>query len=165
MCKSWMWLMIVVSSGLLLACSGGTDAPGADAAGDDVVAAPDTESDPDVAAERDALVDPDVATVSDVAEDLAVGPDVPATIDIGVDVGADVPIEEPGVCTLAEDDTDPDSVARIGCRADYEAVAAPPLVASIPGALSAKTVIETRPTTRPAAASSSRPPRRSSKAT
>lgn len=45
-------------------------------------------------------------------------------------------------CTLAPDDTDPDSVARVGCRADYDAVAAPPLVAAIPGAASAKTILD-----------------------
>jgi len=51
--------------------------------------------------------------------------------------------EEPeGVCTLDPEDTDPDYVSYIGCRKDYEAVAAAPLVSSIPGALSAKTVID-----------------------
>ena len=56
--------------------------------------------------------------------------------------GADTTLEDPGTCTLGSGDTDPDSVAFIGCFADYEAVAAPPLVESIPGALSAKTVVD-----------------------
>jgi len=48
----------------------------------------------------------------------------------------------PMTCTLAPDDTDPDSVARVGCQADYDAVAAPPLVAAIPGASSVKTILD-----------------------
>jgi hypothetical protein len=50
--------------------------------------------------------------------------------------------EPAGLCTLAADENDPDFVAALGCRADYLAVASPPLVASIPGALSAKTVLD-----------------------
>jgi hypothetical protein len=46
------------------------------------------------------------------------------------------------VCALAPEDTDPDFAPRIGCEADYRAVAAPPLVANIPGVLSAKTIID-----------------------
>ena len=50
--------------------------------------------------------------------------------------------EDPGTCLLGSGDTDPDSAPGIGCFADYEAVSAPPLVESIPGARSAKTVID-----------------------
>lgn len=50
--------------------------------------------------------------------------------------------EDPGECVLEDSDTDPDYVLKIGCRRDYEAVAAPPPTESIPGALSAKTVID-----------------------
>ncbi len=45
-------------------------------------------------------------------------------------------------CSLAPDVTDPDFVALVGCQTDYDAVAAPPLVASIPGASSVKTIID-----------------------
>lgn len=58
----------------------------------------------------------------------------------GLDAGfADAAVE---ACVLPTSETDPDFTARIGCRADYDAVASPPLIASIPGALSAKTVID-----------------------
>ena len=50
--------------------------------------------------------------------------------------------EDPGTCLLGSGDTDPDSAPGIGCFADYEAVSAAPLVESIPGARSAKTVID-----------------------
>jgi len=50
--------------------------------------------------------------------------------------------EEPGVCRLAESETDPDYIDEIGCRTDYLAIAASPQVESIPGTLSAKTVID-----------------------
>jgi hypothetical protein len=49
---------------------------------------------------------------------------------------------KPGGCTLDASDTDPDFVAQVGCRSDYDAVASVPLVASIPGASSVKTVID-----------------------
>ena len=52
------------------------------------------------------------------------------------------PEDPPEKCTLAAEDTDPDFTAAIGCRADYLAVASPPLIATIPGALSAKTVVD-----------------------
>ena len=57
------------------------------------------------------------------------------------DTSSDV-TEPAGVCTLAPEDSDPDFADAIGCRNDYLAVASPPLVASIPGALSAKTVLD-----------------------
>ena len=50
--------------------------------------------------------------------------------------------EDPGTCLLGSGDIDPEFAPGIGCFADYEAVAAAPLVESIPGALSAKTVID-----------------------
>lgn len=50
--------------------------------------------------------------------------------------------EDPGTCLLGSGDIDPDSAPGIGCFADYEAVSAPPLVESIPGARSAKTIID-----------------------
>ncbi len=44
------------------------------------------------------------------------------------------------MCVL--DDSDPDYALEIGCFEDYNAVASPPLSTSIPGTLSAKTVID-----------------------
>jgi len=61
----------------------------------------------------------------------------------GEDGEGDADNEEPeGVCTLEPEDSDPDFVSVIGCRRDFEAVASAPLVSSIPGALSAKTVVD-----------------------
>jgi len=48
----------------------------------------------------------------------------------------------PFSCSLAPDVTDPDFVSLVGCRTDYDAVAAPPLVAAIPGASSVKTIVD-----------------------
>ena len=48
---------------------------------------------------------------------------------------------DPGECTV-EEGTEPDFAKKLGCPADFEAVAANPLDASIPGARSAKTVID-----------------------
>lgn len=67
--------------------------------------------------------------------------DADANADAATDVPTDTDAGEP-VCFLAADDVDPDYTPQIGCYADYAAVASPPLVASIPGALSAKTVID-----------------------
>ena len=58
--------------------------------------------------------------------------------DEGPDAGADSGLED----RCAVTDTDPDFVSDIGCMDDYRAVAAAPLTAGIPGALSAKTVID-----------------------
>jgi hypothetical protein len=45
-------------------------------------------------------------------------------------------------CALAPDDTDPDFTADIGCAADHDAVAAPPLVSNLPGVRSSKTIVD-----------------------
>lgn len=69
------------------------------------------------------------------------GPD--AIGDIQEVVDAQLPdTANPGTCYLAPEVTDPDFTPEIGCRADYTAVAALPLVESIPGTLSAKTIID-----------------------
>jgi hypothetical protein len=134
---------------VLAACGGGAQ-PGADTGG-----APDAGGLADVGA-RDAAP-PDVATAdlaggsdgvppgdggpADIADGGALDGLPDGTPDAGA-TGPDVPAEPPGTCFLTPEERDPDFTGRIGCRADYEAVAAPPLVASIPGALSAKTVVD-----------------------
>jgi hypothetical protein len=45
-------------------------------------------------------------------------------------------------CSLPDGVTDPESLDEIGCDSDYAAVASEPLVASIPGARSAKTIVD-----------------------
>ena len=45
-----------------------------------------------------------------------------------------------GVCVLT--DSDPDYAVEIGCYDDFLAVAAPPMIANIPGVLSVKTVVD-----------------------
>ena len=47
-----------------------------------------------------------------------------------------------GVCEIPSSTTAPDSVERIGCRADFDALASLPLDTSIPGARSVKVVLD-----------------------
>jgi pyruvate,water dikinase len=47
-----------------------------------------------------------------------------------------------GECEVSSGEPDPDFLQRIGCRADFDAVASEPLDASIPGARSAKIVLD-----------------------
>ena len=47
----------------------------------------------------------------------------------------------PLVCEI-EDGEQPDSASRLGCPEDFDALAAAPLDASIPGARSAKTLVD-----------------------
>lgn len=46
-----------------------------------------------------------------------------------------------GACLLAAS-SDPDSVGKLGCRADYELLASVPLDSSVPGASSLKTIVD-----------------------
>jgi len=64
------------------------------------------------------------------------------TVEQDTSGSGDTTPEDPGTCLLGSGDTDPNSASGIGCFADYEAVSAPPLVESIPGARSAKTIID-----------------------
>jgi hypothetical protein len=75
------------------------------------------------------------------APDAQVAADAgPRDAEVAADAG--VPDGSEGTCLLAPGDTDPDYVTAIGCRRDHDAVASPPIVAGIPGTLSAKTVID-----------------------
>lgn len=87
------------------------------------------------AAVVDAQLDEDIAVVVDAEVDEdAVAADA--------QIEADVVEADEGICLLTPDDPEPDFVEEIGCRGDHEAVAAPPLVASIPGVRSSKTVVD-----------------------
>jgi hypothetical protein len=79
----------------------------------------------------------DARYVAPASPDASAGPDAGAPAD--ATPHPDAAVE---VCVLAATDTDPDYAQQLGCTRDYEAVAAPPLVASIPGARSAKTVLD-----------------------
>ena len=93
----------------------------------------DTERDASVV---DAAV-PDTETNDTETEDAGVDSD---SEDAGTPDAGEPEQWEDGECLNT--DTDPDYVTDIGCYADYVAVAAPPLAASIPGVLSTKTVID-----------------------
>jgi pyruvate,water dikinase len=56
--------------------------------------------------------------------------------------GSSTPPPGPGTACAIPEGEQPDSAARIGCAADFEVLGARPLDASIPGARSAKTVID-----------------------
>lgn len=79
----------------------------------------------------------DARYVAPASPDASAGPDAGAPAD--ATPHPDAAVE---VCVLAATDTDPDYAQQLGCTRDYQAVAAPPLVASIPGARSAKTVLD-----------------------
>ena len=79
------------------------------------------------------------ATVSLVALVFACGSSTPAEPDAGpVDWGN----WTEGECVIPEGET-PDHSAALGCLADFEALASRPMDASIPGARSSKTVVDT----------------------
>ncbi len=103
---------------------GGSTRPDAAVATPDAAVVMDASPEADAPAPDTAVPTPDAAAVS--TPDAAVAPDA-----------APAP-----ACVLAPDDTDPDFTPEIGCETDYVAVAAPPLVAGLPGVLSAKTVID-----------------------
>lgn len=91
-----------------------------------------TDSDTEIDAGTDKDTDTDSETETETAEDDTGSTDQ--------DDAGPYDTETPGTCL--ETDTDPEYVAAVGCYQDYLAVAAPPLASSIPGVLSAKTVLD-----------------------
>jgi pyruvate,water dikinase len=65
-----------------------------------------------------------------------------ATDSGGADAGLDEVVLVEQACEIDDGDEAPHSVARIGCRTDFDALSSEPLVASIPGARTLKVVVD-----------------------
>ena len=131
LCAMKKLIPLFAAVALVAACDSATETPATDGG-----TTPDT----------DTSVATDTAQPSDVAMDVGLTPpDVSATdvaqpvdaADVAPDTGAPVVFE----CVIGEGE-DPDYIQSIGCPEDFETLANRPLNGSIPGAKSAKTIID-----------------------